>query len=540
MWDELAAQLVPNIAAAAASAAAKAAGTAVAQLLGTDLLYKKFVPQLDSKASEDFHNLGPTDRRELLEDLENKGAGVRNISAYVSRACRNRESQDLGRAVGLDVGSLTTGGSSGSNALLDANAMGAVTMAAANAAEQSLLQRLSLQQMQLPPSLDTEAQEALRRAGPEHAEVILRTLQQKQGSIRNPSAYVCRSVANLGLPPEPGTQEGPRQPLAAPAASKSVRMAITPQMLTESQFSLMQIIDVEARGALEGCEPEVVAQIMSTLEQNLERVHNPSAWVLKSVANAKRGSRQPAQLQAMHSGVYMQQAVQARPAQGPWDQGPGLQAQQACYGANGAPMQQLQQARLSAPTMPASGPPMGQAPNRTLDIEAIKALQDVDPKVAQSILADVHMKGDQIRNPSAYVIRAVVNAKSGLLPHGLASGGQHQPPQDLSQQVAPGPMAPLGPLAAPGTVVPQQEAPASNWSDAVLNDEFHMELQKLPYILDDKAIGVLLELDTIPATEIVRNLSTQGAKIKNPNAWIMRAVANKQRDESANKRQRIM
>merc|ERR1719171_2857363 len=56
-----------------------------------------------------------------------------------------------------------------------------------------------------------------------------------------------------------------------------------------------------------------------------------------------------------------------------------------------------------------------------LDPDAVRGLEAVGPQVAASICADLDARGASVRNPSAYVSKAIANAKTGTSPAGSAA-----------------------------------------------------------------------------------------------------------------------
>merc|ERR1711920_1082575 len=48
-----------------------------------------------------------------------------------------------------------------------------------------------------------------------------------------------------------------------------------------------------------------------------------------------------------------------------------------------------------------------------LDVEANQALEDIGPDAAAAIMEQLEAEGSKVRNPSAYVVKAVGNARRG-------------------------------------------------------------------------------------------------------------------------------
>merc|ERR1712183_1247401 len=60
----------------------------------------------------------------------------------------------------------------------------------------------------------------------------------------------------------------------------------------------------------------------------------------------------------------------------------------------------------------------------SLDDEAKVALEEIGYEASEAILQDLAAKGENVRNPSAYVLRAVGNARIGKGAGGLAISGE--------------------------------------------------------------------------------------------------------------------
>jgi len=136
----------------------------------------------------------------------------------------------------------------------------------------------------------------------------------------------------------------------------------------------------------------------------------------------------------------------------------------------------------------------------TLDETAVRALESIGSEAAARIVRELDTKGASVRNPSAYVVRAAKNERQG-------PGAAHDAPA----------AAPLQPIRV----------------DRDIDAEFDEEMAKLGIELDDKAAVALEEAGKLSATGILRALNAQGGKVNNPNAYIMRAVANELRGPAA-------
>lgn len=397
-------------------------------------LFAKWQTSLDDQALDAIAELDAQETLEILEDLDAKSSSVRNPSAYVQRACENRKK-------GHDVPGLSV----------------------------EVLSKYE-------SSLDASALDALRRVGATQATVILQKLEACGGSVRNPSAYVARSVANLergdsaagtdlqsqlsillakwrfsldqkaaeavmALGPQgafdvlkdlEGKSGSVRNPSAYVQRAVENRAAIIERLLLQSQ------LDVDALNELEKVPPKQIKLILNNLKSRGASVRNPSAYVRRSVANLQDSSGDVEGRTKSH------------------DTTPGISQISSDDGNS----------------------------NAELDADAQTALSELAPDVAQTILADLESKGATIRNPSAYVQRAVGNTRKG-------------------------------------------EGAAINTATPSAFDAEHSEkAASLVSILDDDAQAALNNIGPEGADAIIQQLVAGGDKVRNPSAYVLRAVVN--------------
>jgi len=534
---------------------------------------------------------------------------VRNRSAYVSRACENRKDPNAKNMAQPGVGMLYAidpftgaptaacgaGCAGGCGATAPGmyggygayGAYGAQAMAACGGFSQSggcfgtVGGRNDLQSLlaKYQPLLDADAMNALNRAG-QAAASVLQMLDLKAGTVRNPSAYVVRAVANLG-------NEG-----GGAGMGPSGGGCGGGQMAGSSHLPL----DEKAQATLQELPPEVSARIMSELEAKGAAIMNPSAYVSRAAANARRG--EGAAASAFHAvaggcggmasplcagGTFdaagfertmerlderardaimdlgrtdrqgAMSILQVLDEQGDKVQNPSAYVlrgvSNARKGHSGGCMGGMHQAApsmrgfvggMQASAGVVGGCGCGQfgggcgefggcgfggadletllVPWRSqLDDAAIKALEMISVQAAQHILSELEAKSGGIRNPSAYVCRAAKNEQQ-------QSGG-------FVQQSSPYPMFGGGCGGGCGGL------------DSVSQADLQEEIARMGLSLDSKAIQALEEVGPSSALQIVRTLGMQGGKVQNPSAYITRAVANERRDrataESMAKRPRI-
>jgi len=147
-------------------------------------MWTKWQRALDQKAVEALLALEPQGRNEILQELDTKAASIRNPSAYVQKACDNRKADGPGEAM----------------------------ESMPETSDRDKIEKFR-------GVLDGDAIEALESLMPEQLSAILDNLESRFSSLRNPSAYVSRSVANLieGRERPDNTPRPPRPPPVPPA-----------------------------------------------------------------------------------------------------------------------------------------------------------------------------------------------------------------------------------------------------------------------------------------------------------------------------------
>jgi hypothetical protein len=348
----------------------------------------------------------------------------------------------------------------------------------------------------------------------QQGERILQELEKRGDTVRNPSAYIVTAISKEPkLPQEigcggfggkgacgfPGIAEG----FVGKGAGGCVGMAAPRSFRGLPRHPLVNVLDGPALEALEEIGPQAASAILENLQLQGQSVHNPSAYVLRAVGNARKGKG---------AGAKAAGAMGAAAPKGSWpaaDVRDILDAR-ALAALEGLPAQDAQEvlARLEANSHegPIKNPSayvqraVENALRRStpengahldllgdwrhkLDERALDALQGVSAEAISHIISEME-KGnpDEIRNPSAYVIRAVGNSRKR----------------------------------------------SSNDQAFAVQSQLEGELSAL--MLDDKATVALQALDPMVALEIVNNMKKQAA-IGNPSAYIMKAVGNAQRGD---------
>lgn len=493
---------------------------------------------LDQKSLDSLQSVGVTAASEIIQELDNKGSSVRNPSAYVTRACENRIKE--GRAG--DGGGGDRGGDRGGSGGLFARYRG---------------------------MLDEKALDSLRKVGATEATAILQNLDSRASTVRNPSAYVVRSVANFekngGVLDENAAEpdfadqilgsDRPGPPLGAfdfdtpigggpldgfdrgGGGEHGGYTLVGTGGSSESRNKLSDRgLDEKAEAALAEVPHGVANTILQELESKSHMVQNRSAYVSRAVANAKKGEGRAASAEGgvthgqgpgLISGyehltaliderarsaledqsVEVQSTIlKALEDQGNKVQNPSAYVLKAVGNARNGKGQAgavLTGTRLShAEACPAEAAAVeaALAPWRAkLDEDAQRALEPLGLQAVQHILSELEQKMGSIRNPSAYVVRAVANLKQGMSPGPVGAG--------------------------------QNARPGNDYTAAVVEAELQEEMMKVGMwaTLDDKALDALEQVGTRGALKVLRALNAQGGQVSNPNAYIMRGVANEKK-----------
>mmetsp|Transcript_38174 Transcript_38174/g.106317 ORF Transcript_38174/g.106317 Transcript_38174/m.106317 type:complete len:551 (-) Transcript_38174:101-1753(-) len=372
-----------------------------------EVLLAKWGPALDHKAMSALLALGAPAATAVLQEMDSKAASVRNPSAYVQRACENRkEGFGLAASVptaGSDMGFMGFGGMGGGGGCLASLAAGGCMgggMGGGSMGGGCMFGGggLAGSTARFSSMLDSDAVDALQKVSPEQASGILANLEARAGSVRNPSAYVVRSVKNLqdgtsdngassghtsggtNMAGTSSTAGSTADVLASLAAMSGKGSRNTMGEMGSGadaqahQGPLIDTLDESARQALNEIGGEAAAAIIQQLESQAGKVNNPSAYVLRAVGNARRGK------------------------------GAGGAA------AGGAAAHLGLQEELQKLETP-------------LDAKAMAALEEVGPVAAAAIMQKLNRQGGTVNNPNAYIMRAVGNEKRGLVVPGTMGMG---------------------------------------------------------------------------------------------------------------------
>lgn len=452
-------------------------------------LLSKWMHQLDPAAQEKLQQVGPMAAQQILQEMDSKATlgQVRNPSGYVSKSCDNFK------------GGISSPTSQQLVAAPSFHSFGS-----------------SPDLMRWHGVLDSDALQALEKVGPAMAAPILEKLQGQMGQVRNPSAYVIKGVANLGMLEK---DLAPMHHAAAPSLSQQAQPR--PRSVT------LAALDESAQNSLHEIGGEAAEMILQELDSKGASVRNPSAFVVRAVANARRGEGTAAMLATIPVATKQvlpdldERANEALEEIGP-DAAATIVQNLAHLGSkvnnpsayvlravNNAKRGQGAGGQAMAAEAQSAVSEMLEAFAQKLDGEAMSALSSAPPAVAGSVLSELESKWAEVKNPSAYVVRAVANAKKG---------------QALSTMGSIGPRNTGRPAG-----VPQRHGGQGGGTAQ----------------LDAKALSALEEVGMASAAVILQKLHAQSGSITNPSAWVIRAVANEKRgqggsDESPMKRMRLM
>lgn len=297
-----------------------------------DLLLAKWRPAVDQQAWDTLMSLD-SHAADILQELDLKTDSVNNPSAYIQRAVSNA-------LRGQSVPGLSHG--------RDPNP-GLVTQApAAQGAHYMVAPGIIL---------DEKATVALQGTAPEIAAQVIAELQTKDPrEVRNPSAYVQRALSNAKL--------------------KAPQVAVPQEIQSAKNVGsdVSARLDDDARHALQEVSPEAAQHILQLLAEAGDKVHNPSAYVMKAVRNHQEGDRVRNDLSERGVGFV--------------DRGDGGGAEGVVDGA-----ELEEELRLVA-----------------LDEKAQAALKSLPATSAVQILRNLRKQARQVSNCSAWVVKAVGNA----------------------------------------------------------------------------------------------------------------------------------
>ena len=160
-------------------------------------------------------------------------------------------------------------------------------------------------------------------------------------------------------------------------------------------------------------------------------------------------------------------------------------------------------------------PPPAPAPDAAepipLDETALTALGTVSPRKQATILAKLAAKRAEVKNPSAYAVRSVENARREEARH-VPTGTVYYVPFYADQ-------APNDYAEPPPGFEPQHTTTQDEWRDWDEADA------RAFAALDPKAAAALQALPPPTAARILLNLRRRGG-VRNPSAYVMRAIMN--------------
>lgn len=328
-------------------------------------------------------------------------------------------------------------------------------------------------------SLDDTAAQKLTEADPARAVEIIEDLAVKT-DVRNPSAFV--ATALLKFPNRRGGQfDGhTRSGLGSFGAKVAAHVARAfkpapvpvgrPKTLVDHLLAanpaLRASLDADATAKLQEADPERAAEVIEDLASKVG-VRNPSAFVSRALIQYPQRRSAQDEVPSQFSRMPGISAISKKAS-------PALEMT--------AEMDDL----------------LDQYPGAkdSLDIAALKKLQEVDLDRAVEILDDLAAKGN-VRNPSAFVASALKRfpQKRGLQERSLQEPRAYR-------------------------------APPGKRAKVELNDDLFPEIILGPAAstLDDEARKRLNAADPVRATEVLEELAQKGRQIRNASGFVTRAL----------------
>jgi len=301
---------------------------------------------IDDHAVAALTGMGVARAMELFKEIEEKGDQIRNPSAYLKNAAAREGFAPLAAAEKVTASGM------GPSADLEKASKRAYWLS---------------KNVFTDRPIDDNAVAAVVTLGIPRAMELFKEMEQKADEIRNPSSYLKTAVSREGLQPQPQPQ--PQSQAAWSADSDKVSKRA--YWLSKNVFIDRPISD-EAVAAMAGVGSQRAMELFKDLEQKADKIENPSGWLLMS---ARREGGQPEPNRG--------QAAAGRE---------GLAA-----GAGSDSQKVLKRAQWLNFNVFAANP---------INDDAIAAISALSVQRAMEIFKDVEQKGDQVRNPSSYLISA--------------------------------------------------------------------------------------------------------------------------------------
>lgn len=364
--------------------------------------------------------------------------------------------------------------------------------------------------------LDEKARAALQSIDGVSSLSILSRLHGSGDQVRNPSAFVATAVKTAQQKGGPGLQELER----AGAQLKE------DGIIDEKTLDMLQKSPFEA-----GC-----SAIAGLLSQDESKINNTSAYVTRNISNASKGGGKGGPVPS--KGMWKDSGKDGYGKNGYGMDGWAQAQAYPNYGPPPSYAMQQQPAAFQNPQTRQALSMMMQKWGSSLDQKAESALQSVSPESAVHILKELDGKADQVRNPSAYICRAVSNAKdkgqdSYSAPDSYCYGGggcgkgYFDPKGCGGCKGWPGygdAKGYGGPMGGP----PMSFAKGKGGGGGCLGPmPMKGGMGKGPDLwaqLDHSAQNALYNAGEPVANAILGELSAKGSQVRNPSAYVVRAV----------------
>lgn len=308
--------------------------------------------------------LGDDAAMQILEDLERRAANVNNPTNYILAAAARAD----GRG-GADTHAVALGN--------DIDPTGKIGRQVGWLNKHASLQDKVSYSDVVEPLSSLDVSSAMK---------ILKDVEEAGDKIRNPTGYILRAADNAlqdeGTQMNEGAEDGPEVAKIA----RQVGWLNKHVPLTE-KLSFDDIV-----GPLSTLEPAIAMKILKDVEEKSDTIKNPTGYVLKAASNA-----------AGHSGVSSDRRQAGHVLQSTQRPGgtPGFAIDRRQVDPTGKIGRQVGWLNKHAEL---------QQPVSFTDV--VEPLSAMDVSEAMKILKDLGERAETIKNPTAYVQKAALNASS--------------------------------------------------------------------------------------------------------------------------------
>lgn len=334
--------------------------------------------------------------------------------------------------------------------------------------------------------INDEAIAALNSLGVSRAMELFKDIEQKGDEVQNPSGYLKAAAAREGVGGQHAASNNQGMGAAVSYDKTSKRVYwLNKNVFTESP------IDDGALAAINALGESRAMELLKEIEQKGSQIKNPSSY-LKAAA-AREG----------------------------YAQGPVFGIFPRHDGNTGSSYDKVSKRAhwLSNNVFVA----------KPISPEAVAAMSSLDQTRAMELFKEIEQKGEQITNPSGYLIQAVT--REGQNAGGTCGKGIKIIGATSRQAVASNFLMPKIPAYLPPAhlLAPSRGIPSGNDNDTVrkratwLN---HNVFADNP--IDDETVAVMVGLGHARAMELFKEVEGKAAQMTNPSGWLWKAATNGQ------------